>query len=121
MDQTNLANQSNQAPLALRVITSLGLIGAVIGAWASAGGALLFNFGYGLSLLAIIIFVKNVFLFVVLVALRKMKKWAFYVFVVLTIIDILLLISSRTSATIVEGVVYVVFLAYLFSLRKKFV
>ena len=39
MDQTNqISDQTQLAPLALRVITLLGLIGAVIGILASAGG-----------------------------------------------------------------------------------
>ncbi len=123
MDQTNqISDQTQLAPLALRVITLLGLIGAVIGILASAGGVFLFGFSAGLfSLLAIFALAKNVFLFVALMALRKMKKWAFYVFGIIALLNVILLITSYSQNQIIEVVVEVIFFVYLWTLRKRFV
>ncbi len=118
MDQTNV----NMAPLPLRVITLLGLIGGFFSLLASLGALALFGSGMNLlSALALLTLVKSVLIIISLFGLRKMKKWAYYVFVVNSLLIIGLLTVSYTPSEIFEAVVAIAFLAYLYSLKNRFV
>ena len=63
----------------------------------------------------------TLFQIIALFALRRMKKWAYYVFIATTLLAVLLLIPSPTNSEIIIVVLEVAFLAYLYSLRNKFV
>ncbi|MEK7194297.1 MAG: hypothetical protein AAB660_01230 [Patescibacteria group bacterium] len=112
-------DQPIKAPLPLRVITLLGLIGATISILASIP-IILLTFGTSISLVVLIALITNVFIFVSLVALRKMKRWAYHLFGVLTLVNVLMLIRSQTPDQIAEVVFGVIFFAYLWSLRSRF-
>ena len=113
-------DQGNQAPLPLRIITLLGIIGAAIKVLASLS-LLVLGFGSLFFTIAAIGLAKYGFALVSFVALRKMKKWAFYLFGIVAITSLISLAYSQSNSQIAETLFSVVFFGYLWTLRQKFV
>lgn len=130
MDQINTnptptpvpAQAVNQAPLLLRVLTLLGLIGAVFqllgellgfGAGFFLGSSLLFV----LSILALI---NTILSIIVLVGLRRMKRWALTWLMVTTGLSVILFVVGSHSTTMIATIVLeLAFLGYIWSLRSR--
>lgn len=122
----NPTTQAPLAPLPLRVITLLGLIGSILGLLVSLAGfglllAVLKGGNVTVAFIFLIPLALSLFNTVSFIGLRKMKKWAFYVFMVGTLISIAAYLLVHSSSHLVTMVFSILFSLYLLSLRKRFV
>ncbi len=121
--------QTNQAPLVLRIITILGLIGTGLGVimnlvitglslevfiYALAIGNLMVLWGVVSSLVIYILY------FFAYLGLRKMKRWGFYVFILCSILSAATYLYEPTFYNNPTGIVFcMLFMLYLLSLQKR--
>lgn len=120
MDSYTTTPANVKAPTLVIILSWLLLLGGILGLLVSSALTLLSAGAFSLLTgLAIVGIVKNIGAIILSFGLRKMKKWALYTYIFLVILTIVT--TNNWSGSIVEIVIYLVILGYLWSLRKRFV